>query len=514
VPEVGRDRDFRLTRWTVIAALAVTLVIGFRVSFLGTSPPGLWADEASIGYNAWTIGHFGVDQDGTAWPLFFRSFGDYKSAPYVYMLAPLTRLFPLTPTLVRIPAALTGIAICTVLGITAWWITSSRWIGLVAFLIAAFTPWLVMEARVGFEVVVLVLLSSIVVLGAVRLTEEPSRRWAIVVGVALAASPFAYATGRLAAGLFSFVLCLVLGARRRLRPALVWILPPVAIAYAGLAAWAHAHPGALTARYSYLSVFADTSSFVTTARHAVRNYVSYFGVSFLARHGDANLRHNTGSGGMLLWGMLPALVLGVVWCLKRWREPFPQFLLLGLLAAPIPAALTREGTPHALRSAVMLPFLFGITAFGWKQLMRSSFAYQVAMVLVGGILVAQATAWTTDFYRSYPDRAMAWFGGGEPEAIAFANHVPGRGRLFLSYSLGDFAYTYALFALRPDPHVGVEALGVRLGNPPEIAARALPGDVIVLAPADSPPPGTRLLDGETAGPEVWLVEPRQGSESR
>ena len=491
----------------VLVAAAATLVIVFRMSYLGSTPPGLWADEASIGYDAWSVAHFGVDQHGTHWPVFFRSFGDYKSAPYVYMLAPLTRLFSLTPTLVRIPAALTGIAICIVLAITAWWLARSRWIGLLTFLIAAFTPWVVMQGRVGFEVVVLLLLTAIALLGTVRLTEEPSRRWAIVVGIAIAGFPFAYATGRLAAVLFAIVLCLVLGARRRLRPALLWVLPPVAMAYAALAVWAHAHPGALTARFSYLSIFADSPPLVTAALRAIRNYVSYFGVSFLARHGDSNLRHNTGSGGMLLWGMLPPLLVGIAWCLKRRREPVAQLLLSGLLAAPVPAALTREGTPHALRSASMLPFLFAIAAIGWKQLFQLSVARRAAMVVLAVVLVVQATFWTIDLHRSYPERARTWFGGGEPEAMAFADDVRGKGRMFLSYGLGDFAYTYALFSLRPDPRVGLGALGVQLATLQDIATDARPGDVAVLAPDDAPPPGARLLREEPPGVGVWLVEP-------
>ena len=506
-PTEGRHRDPRSAHWIVAAVVSSGLVIALHMSYLGSTPPGLSADEAAIGYNAWTIGHFGVDEGGTPWPVFFRSFGGSRSPLYIYMLAPLTRLFPLTPTLERIPAALCGIAICMMFGITAWWLTRSRWIGLITFVVAAFTPWVVMQGRVGFQVVVLVLLTAIAVFGAVRLTEEPSRRWAIVVGIAIAASPFAYATGRLAAVLFGFVLCLVLGARRRLRPALLWVLPPVGIAYAGLGLWAHAHRGALTARFSYISIFAGSPPLVTVARRAIRNYVSYFGVAFLGLHGDSNLRHNTGAGGMLLLGMLPALLVGLAWCLKRWRKPVAQLLLLGLLAAPIPAALTQEGTPHAIRSAIMLPFLFAIAAIGWKQLIRLSVARHAAIAGIVVLLVVQATIWTTDLYRSYPDRAVASFGGGQYEAVAFARDIPGRGRIFLSYDLGEFVYWYALFSLRPDPQVGLGPLGVQLAGAQEIAARARPGDVAVLAPEDAPPPDAKLLQAGPLGVGVWLVEP-------
>src|ERR1700721_2106952 len=55
------------------AALVGTLYL-YRI---GSDPPGLYADEASIGYNAWTIAHYGTDQYGNHFPLFFVAFGDY-----------------------------------------------------------------------------------------------------------------------------------------------------------------------------------------------------------------------------------------------------------------------------------------------------------------------------------------------------------------------------------------------------------------------------------------------------
>ena len=75
------------------------------------SPPGLYVDEASIGYNAWTIAHFGVDEHGIHFPLFFEAFGEYKNPVYVYAVAALVRFLPLTVAVERFPAAIFGLAV-------------------------------------------------------------------------------------------------------------------------------------------------------------------------------------------------------------------------------------------------------------------------------------------------------------------------------------------------------------------------------------------------------------------
>ena len=72
-------------RFYVVGAVAACLVIASHLIALGSAPPGLFSDEAGFGYNGWTISHYGTDQFGTHWPLFFRSSGDYKGPAGVYL---------------------------------------------------------------------------------------------------------------------------------------------------------------------------------------------------------------------------------------------------------------------------------------------------------------------------------------------------------------------------------------------------------------------------------------------
>jgi hypothetical protein len=126
--------------WRVGFGAAVAGVAALHLGGLDTAPPGLYNDEASVGYNAWAIAHGGVDEHGASWPLFFQAFGEYKGPVAIYMLAPLLRVLPLTPYVVRLPAALTGIAIAVVAGLIAFRVTRSRPVAMLTPLTAAVEP--------------------------------------------------------------------------------------------------------------------------------------------------------------------------------------------------------------------------------------------------------------------------------------------------------------------------------------------------------------------------------------
>ena len=88
----------------LIAILFLAFVL--RVPFLDKFPAGLNADEAAIGYNAYSLIKTGLDEHATRWPTVFRSFDDYKPAVYFYLVLPFVYILGLSVTAVRLPSAL------------------------------------------------------------------------------------------------------------------------------------------------------------------------------------------------------------------------------------------------------------------------------------------------------------------------------------------------------------------------------------------------------------------------
>jgi len=90
--------------------LILILAAALRLFALDKFPAGLNADEASIGYNAWSLIQTGKDEHSVSWPLVFRSFDDYKPPVYFYLVLPFVKMLGLNIWSVRLPSALLGIA--------------------------------------------------------------------------------------------------------------------------------------------------------------------------------------------------------------------------------------------------------------------------------------------------------------------------------------------------------------------------------------------------------------------
>src|SRR3989344_4753279 len=90
--------------------LILLLAAALRFIQLGKNPPGLYWDEVSLGYNAYSILKTGKDEHGEFLPLArFKAFGDYKPPGYIYATVPSIALFGLNEFAVRFPSALAGV---------------------------------------------------------------------------------------------------------------------------------------------------------------------------------------------------------------------------------------------------------------------------------------------------------------------------------------------------------------------------------------------------------------------
>src|SRR3990170_5159431 len=133
-----------------IILLLIILLAGILRFWRLGEYPALNADEAAIGYNAYSLIQTGEDEHGNPWPIHFQSFNDYKPGLYFYLVLPFVKFIGLNEWAVRIPNALLGVA--TVYLIYLLIKKLNLEIGEIAAFFLAISPWHLHFSRGACEV--------------------------------------------------------------------------------------------------------------------------------------------------------------------------------------------------------------------------------------------------------------------------------------------------------------------------------------------------------------------------
>ena len=120
--------------------IIIILASALRLIALDKYPAGFNADEAAIGYNAYSLLQTGKDEYGTPWPLSFKSFGDFKPGLYFYFVMPAVAVLGLNEWAVRIPSALLGIGTVILVYFLAKEIFKEKKIALLSSTLLAISP--------------------------------------------------------------------------------------------------------------------------------------------------------------------------------------------------------------------------------------------------------------------------------------------------------------------------------------------------------------------------------------
>lgn len=118
-----------------------------RTLYLGSIPAGLNQDEASIGYDAYAILHYGIDRNGIHLPIHLIAWGSGQNALYAYLSMPFILLFGLTPMSVRAVSLIMGLLGMIVFYLIAKQLFVSKAAGIAAMFFIAINPWHIMMSR-------------------------------------------------------------------------------------------------------------------------------------------------------------------------------------------------------------------------------------------------------------------------------------------------------------------------------------------------------------------------------
>ncbi|MCK4851913.1 MAG: glycosyltransferase family 39 protein [Candidatus Omnitrophica bacterium] len=387
----------------------------FRFSFPGAIPNGLFCDEAARGYDAYSILNTLRDHNGDFLPLFTRAFGEFPPSTYTFLAVPAVAIFGLNEFAVRLPAAVAGVL--TILA--AYWLVKecfNRKTALVAALFLAVSPWHIQFSRTAFECILFPLCFVSGVLFFVKaFKREPN--YLILSALMFGVSLHTYFAARVFVPLFMTGLVVIFREflwehRKR---SLISFIVFMSIFTVLLVFWLS--PGG-TSRAQAVGLTFDL-------KRIFLNYLKYFSPSYLFLSGDANLRHSILNTGQLhflgLW-TIPAGIAGVVLGLKKKTH---RIFLLWLILYPIPAALTTEGAPHAIRSIIgapLFPVFSAVGCFVLLGLFRRRIAKAIFISGISLIFLFNVAGYAKSYFYDYPKYSTGWWQHGMREAVEYAEN--------------------------------------------------------------------------------------------
>lgn len=192
----------------LILALIIIFASFLRLFALNKIPSGVYLDEASLGYNAYSLIKTGADEYGKNWPIFFRSFSTFQSPLYTYLTTLPVYLFDLNIFSTRLISALSGIlTIVFTFYLIYWSKKESMKFALLATFVLSLCPWAIFMSRAALEAnlaLTLIILSLAFLILSFR-----NQAFLIPSSIILAISTYAYHGERVFSNIF-FILFLLI----------------------------------------------------------------------------------------------------------------------------------------------------------------------------------------------------------------------------------------------------------------------------------------------------------------
>lgn len=404
-------------------------------------PPSVYWDEASIGYNAFSLAQTGKDEWGDFLPIHFRAFGEFKLPVYIYSAVPFVKIFGLNGFSVRAPSVLFSLGVVILIYLLAKRLSGSQLVGLFSSFFITISPWFFIFSRTGFEVTA----GLMFYLAAVYLfLLTPKNGIFLLFSTAsFILSAYSYNSFRIIAPLTILILILLEKDHLKdiLRRQSKWVILSSAIII--IIIWP------IYRLYMYdVGFFRLQAVGTVTAPTFIKNYIAHFNLDFLLG-GDKNLRHHQRGFGQVYLPEPLLLLFGFLYLIGS-KSKYGLLALLLLLIGPIPAALTKE-SPHALRSLSVVPFLSMISAIGilyTKKFIKAGYLIEITVVIV---FLGLFTQYFFNFLNVYPNLSSKdWQYGYKKFFKEYKDEFVKYNRVIVSDKYAQ-PYIFALFYLKYDP---------------------------------------------------------------
>lgn len=416
----------------ILLSIILIVSVGIRFYKLGQFPVGFTWDEASVGYNAYTIFHWGKDEYGKTFPLTFKSFGDDKNPVHVYLTVPFVGIWGLNETSTRASAAVFGVLNVAVIFFLARKMFKSNSIGVVASFFMCISPFAIQFSRFNHELnfAIFFFLTGLWLFYKGLENNIYLPLAFLLFGIDL----LTYQSAKVVTPPL-IVLLVILNIKKLLKYKKQVIFS--ALIYGFFVSLLFIKPellGGARLQQNQIDpkiienteVFKRTGNkLYGTAEVVFERYIKYFEPQFLFISGDEIPRHSIQTVGEFYWMDMPLIVIGLLSLLYKlfFKKDLQMLIILAwVFLAPLPGAVSSVFS-HAPRAMFMLGSITLVSSLGAYTLINifSNKFYKATMSIILVIISGYYfSLYIKEYFGEYATKyAIEWVYGMK-EAVQFS----------------------------------------------------------------------------------------------
>ncbi len=386
------------------------LAIFLRIYKLDQYPVGFHQDEASLGYNGYSLMLTGKDDNGNKLPLYIDMFGDNRPSGYHYLTILPIKLFGLNEFSTRLPGTLFGSVIVFAIFFLVISIFRDKKLGIISSFLVAVAPWNLVLSRASAEAIV-ALFFIIVGFSLLFYSFQKQKIIYLLISIIfLSLSFFFYHTPRVfVPGLFFvFILIFVSIIKKSSKNYKIAVFSAFII-LSLIAVFLIFGISGGTGRYSQVNIFtsfetnffqeqqvqedaiAGSNNITSRLFHNkltnvslvfITNYFDYFGFNFLFIKGGLPIWYSIPRVGLIHLVEFPFILIGIYYLIKD-KNIYHKIPLVWLLVAPVVPSITMDDVPNINRAVVMFPMLEIIAGVGLLSFIKKLKYEKQAFILIG-----------------------------------------------------------------------------------------------------------------------------------
>lgn len=437
--------------------LAIFLLgAAIRLFLIHIVPPGLNQDEASIGYDAYAVLHYGIDRNGYHNPIHFIAWGSGQNALYAYLSMPFIYLFGLTPLSVRAVSIIFGIIGLLVFYLLFTRIHHNKLFALLGMFLLAISPWHIMMSRWALESN---LFPSLILIGVLLLyTSFEENKWFPVACFVFALSLYAYGTSYFFVPVFLIIAVgyVLFFKRLKIKQLILGIavfivtsIPILLFVLINRLKLASIDLGLFTIpRLTGTPRFDQVSSVFSgnMLQQGIENFKKFI-VMFL-KQDDGLIWNSLPPYGFLYIFCIPLLLIGLgkaVYSLKdrRWNH---EFVMLAWFISAVAMAFITDVNINRI-NIIYIPSIYFVATGVWA--LRKKFA--ATFIPIVAAFAICFVGFTNDYFTKFPDKVSSAFFESLGDALQYATNETD-GKIAVTNTV-NMPYIFALFYEKTDPNV-------------------------------------------------------------